>query len=84
MEYENRNETQYDKPIRTPKERTTYRLIGELTILSALVFGGVLTNNRDKPDFRPPFVVSECDKSKAHVNYNDKDTWCTPQKVSPE
>ena len=75
---------EYDKPIRTPQERTTYRLIGELTILAALVLGGALTNSRDKTEFRPAFVVGECEKTKSHVNYNDKNTWCTPQKVSPE
>ena len=75
---------EYDKAIRTPTERTTYRLIGELTILSALVLSGVLTNGRAKTEFRPAYVVSECEKSKSHINYNDKNTWCTPQKVSPE
>lgn len=72
---------EYDKPIRTPEERTSYRLVGELTILAALVFGGVLTTGREKTGFREPFVVSECDKSKTHINYNDKSTWCTPKKV---
>ena len=75
---------EYDKQICTPEERRTYRLIGELTLLSALLFGGLLSTSRERPEFRAPLVVGECDRGKAHVNYNDQSTWCSPQKISIE
>ncbi len=78
MEYERK----YDRPIRSPEERRSFRLIGELTVLSALLFGAALSTGRERTEFRAPFVVSECDNAKTHLNYNDKNTWCSPKQIS--
>jgi hypothetical protein len=67
-------ERKYDRPIRTPEQRKSFRLIGELTLLSALIFGAALSTGRDRTELRAPFVVGQCEESKSHLNYNDKNT----------
>jgi len=73
-----------EKKIHSKEETLKTRLTAELGLLTLLVLGSVLVMKQAAvaPQFQVPYVVGSCEPAKSHLNYADKNTWCSVQRVT--